>query len=125
MKLKLSGSRKGLAPGECLTLGRRISNIEYGLAWAAASIQTGNAAGLVKGLEVASLFSKEVESLLPQAAGELRAIKTATESMGRDLRKKKKVSSEEAGKVLSRIRALARKMEGLDGQARKHCGGSK
>lgn len=125
MKLKLSGSEKRLAAGACLTLGRRISNVECGLAYAARAIQTGNAAGLVQGLEVASRFSKEVEDLLPKAAGDARAIKTAAESIDRDLRKRKKVSGEEAAKVLSRIRTLAKKVEGLHEEARKHCGGSR
>lgn len=125
MKLKLSGSRKGLAPGACLTIGRRISSVECGLSLSARALQMGHASDLVLGLAVVSRFAKEVEDLLPQAAGEARAIKTAAASMDRDLRKKKKVSGEEAGKALARLRTLAKKVEGLHEQARKHCGGTK
>jgi glycine cleavage system aminomethyltransferase T len=124
LKANISGSRKGLSGDACLTLGRRIANVECGLAHAARAIQTGNAAGLVQGLEVAARFSKEVEDLLPQAASEARAIKTAAETIDRDLRKKKKVSGEEAGKVLARLRGLAKKLEALHAGARKHCGGA-
>lgn len=126
VKANVKGSAKRrLAAGTCLALGRRISNIECGLAYAARAIMAGNASGLVQGLEVASRFSKEVEDLLPQATGEARAIKTASESIDRDLKKKKKISSEEAGKVLIKVRELAKKAEGLHERARKHCGGAK
>lgn len=125
VKVKTPGAMKRLAAGSCLTLGRRISNVECGLAYAARAIQTGNASELVQGLDVAARFSKEVEDLLPRAAGEARAIKTAAESIDRDLRKQKKVSADVAGKVLSRIRTLAKKVEGLHEEARKHCGGRK
>lgn len=125
VKVKMSGGMKRLAAGSCLSLGRRISNVECGLAYAAQAVQAGNAVGLVAGLEVASRFSKEVEDLLPRAAGGARAIKIAAKSIDRDLRKKKKVSGEESGKVLSRIRALAKRVGELHEEARKQCGGQK
>lgn len=128
MKVKTSVAGLGkatLGAAPCLALGRRISNVECGLAYAARAIQTGNASGLVQGLEVASRFSVEVESLMPKEAAEARAIKSAAESIGRDLKKKKKVSSAQAEKILIRIRGLAKRTVGLHERAQKHCGGSR
>lgn len=109
----------------CLSLGRRISNIECGLAHAARAVQDANAKGLVDGLKVASRFAKEVETLLPQKASMARAIKSSVEAIDADLRKKRKVSSKESAKVLDKLRDIARKTLELQAAAEKHCGGGK
>lgn len=109
----------------CLTLGRRISNIECGLAHAARAIQDADAKGLVQGLQVASRFAKEVETLIPSRAKQAREIKNAAEKIDQELRAKKKVSSAESAKVLEKIRVLAVKTNELHQAAQKHCGGGK
>lgn len=128
MKFKANLGRAGAAKlrsDACLALGRRISNLQCGLATAARSIQQGDAAGLLQGLSVASRFSQDVERLMPRSAGEARSILTAAQSIDRELRAKKKVSAQESAKILERIRNLAKKADALQDSADKACGGRK
>ena len=128
MKLKANLGRAGAAKlrsEACLALGRRISNLQCGLATAARAVQQGDAAGLLQGLSVASRFSQDIERLMPRGAPDARSILTAANSIDRELRSKKKVSAQESAKLLERIRNLAKKADALQSSADKACGGGK
>lgn len=122
MAKKTSG---GMTPGACLNLGREITRMACGIAFAVRAVERGDSAELRVGLETASRFAGNVEKLLPSGRKAAKAVRTEAAAIGRTIaeaaKKRRRIQKEGSAAMLERLRGMGKRAEELFSESSGRC----
>jgi len=107
--------------GRCLRIGKSVTTLRCGLAYAGNSIMKGDAVGIGMGLDTVAKTAMETEVLMPKGKAIVREIGMAVVGLMKELRVGKKISKKAAAKMLSRIQNLGKSVDQLYSQSAKDC----
>lgn len=119
-------AKNGFKSRACLDLGREVTRVACGVAYAARGVERGDSAQLRLGLSTVVKFSKGLEELLPAGAKAVRGIRkdavAIEKSVADAVRKGKRVSRKDSFGMLKKLRAMGKTVEGLFLQGESLCG---
>lgn len=107
--------------GRCLRIGKSVTTLRCGLAYAGNSIMKGDAVGIGMGLQTVARTAKETEALMPKGKTVVRSIGATAVELMKQLQAGKKVSKKAATEMLSKIQGLGKKVNQLYSQSAKDC----
>ena len=109
------------AAGRCLRIGKSVSTLRCGLAYAGNSIMKGDAVGIGMGLDTVAKTAMETEVLMPQGKAAVRSIASTAVELMKQLKAGKKISKKDATGMLRRIQDLGKKVNELYAKGAKDC----
>lgn len=116
MKVKASvqmGKKGEGLPGRCLKIGKVITTLQCGFAYAGNAIMKGDGSGVLMGLGTVSEVIKDAEALISGGKSQIRSIKAGILELTKELKPGTKLSKKAAADVLIRVRKLSQETNRL------------
>lgn len=115
--------KKGVmtSAGRCLRIGKSVTTLRCGLAYAGNSIMKGDAVGIGMGLDTVAKTAMETEVLMPNGKMIVRSIASTAVELMKELKVGKKISKKAAAGMLSKIQGLGKKVNELYSRGAKDC----
>lgn len=111
---------KGL-PGRCLRVGKVITTLQCGFAYAGNSIMKGDGSGILMGIGTVSEVIKDAESLMSGNKALIRSIRDGVLELAKELKPGTKVSKKAAAGILIKVRKLSQDANRLYSESAKDC----
>jgi hypothetical protein len=123
VKSRVEIGKKGVtaSPGRCLRIGKAVTTLKCGLAYAGNSIRKGDALGISMGLDTVAETVAEAEGLMPKENAIFRSIKAGVLGLAKELKPGKRISKKGATDMLTRVRELGTKVDRLYSEGAKDC----